>query len=145
MCVTRRTLIEMATLQESFVTLKEMVVGPSHTAYRRCLQTTLCGWEGNWLVVNDNWKAEYNQSRWASERWTEVNHWWGVVKRNVGSIKTKAHLSSWENDWREPVYCQLGARHRDGMNLMQALSRNVRSRDGMISENAESENTQGRK
>jgi hypothetical protein len=31
------------------------------------------------------------------------------------------------------------------MNLMQALSRNVRSRDGMISENAESENTQGRK
>ena len=47
MCVTRRTLIEMATLQESFVTLKEMVVGPSHTAYRRCLQTTLCGWEGN--------------------------------------------------------------------------------------------------
>jgi hypothetical protein len=31
------------------------------------------------------------------------------------------------------------------MNLMQALSRNVRSRDRMISENAESVNVQGRK
>ena len=42
-------------------------------------------------------------------------------------------------------YCQSGARHIDGMTLIQALSRNVRSRRGMISENAESADTQGRK
>ncbi len=45
----------------------------------------------------------------------------------------------------DPVYCQLGARHIDGMTLMQALSRNVRSRCRMTSENAESADTQGRK
>lgn len=46
---------------------------------------------------------------------------------------------------KEPDYCHSGARHKDGMNLTQALSRNVRSSEGMASENAESADTQGRK
>ena len=46
-CHEKNSLIGMATHDESFETLREMVVGPLHTAYRRSLQTTLCGWKGN--------------------------------------------------------------------------------------------------
>ena len=46
-CHVKISLIGMATHKESFATLKEMVVGPPHTACRRSVQTTLCGWKGN--------------------------------------------------------------------------------------------------
>ena len=47
-CVSREGLLSSWPLGgENFGTLKEMVVGPPHTAYRRSLQTTLCGCEGN--------------------------------------------------------------------------------------------------
>ena len=65
----------------SVVTSKEMVAAPPHSACRCWLQTTLCCSDGNWWVVNDNWKSSVRLARYVSRRWTQVNHWWSIVSK----------------------------------------------------------------
>ena len=68
-------------LMDSVLTSKEMVADPPHSACRCWLQTTLCCSDGNWWVVNDNWKSSVRLARYVSRRWTQVNHWWSIVSK----------------------------------------------------------------
>ena len=129
----------------SFVTSQEMVVGLPHSEYRLWLQTASCCYEGNRLVVNDDWK----RCRWAlrgklqggERKWTFDE---------VSLAKSRSHqnqVTFLGLGWRQekPVYWLSGVRYIGGTTLQQALERNVRSRHGMPRENDESADTQVRK
>ena len=63
------------------VTSEEMVVGLPHSMYRHWLQTTLCCFRGNTLVVSDNWKPPVRLARWVTRRRMKMNRLWSIVSK----------------------------------------------------------------
>lgn len=45
----------------------------------------------------------------------------------VGGIKTESNSVSWDEIWKQPVYCPGGARHEGGASSIQALAWNGRT------------------
>ena len=74
---------------------------------------------------------------WGLERRAQANLWGKASKQNYDGTKTGVHSRSREEHGKVPTYWPCGVRCREGVNLVWAFVRNLRTWLAMVREKAQ--------